>query len=102
MTVNLEPVDGLSMDVADQVVVITRKFLSINTAGIAPIIKQGNPVMKAPINGETKPQVIPINIPEFSFLIEYPTRDQYIIDAGIMNWAHSNEIITSPFLLKIA
>jgi hypothetical protein len=35
MTVNLEPVDGLSMDVADQVVVITRKFLSINTAGIA-------------------------------------------------------------------
>jgi len=35
VTVNLEPVDGLSMDVADQVVVITRKFLSINTAGIA-------------------------------------------------------------------
>jgi len=35
MTVNLEPVDGLSMDVADQVVVITRKFLTINTAGIA-------------------------------------------------------------------
>ena len=35
MTVNLEPVDGLSMDVADQVVVITRKFVTINTAGIA-------------------------------------------------------------------
>lgn len=35
MTVNLEPVDGLSMDVADQVVVIRRKFLTINTAGIA-------------------------------------------------------------------
>ena len=35
MTVNLEPVDGLSMDVADQVVVITRKFVTINTASIA-------------------------------------------------------------------
>ena len=35
MTVNLEPVDGLSMDVADQVVVIRRKFLTIDTAGIA-------------------------------------------------------------------
>ena len=35
MTVNLEPVDGLSMDVADQVCVITRRFLTINTAGIA-------------------------------------------------------------------
>lgn len=35
MTVNLEPVDGLSMDVADQAVVITRKFLTIDTAGIA-------------------------------------------------------------------
>jgi len=35
MTVNLEPVDGLSMDVADQVCVITRRFLTIDTAGIA-------------------------------------------------------------------
>jgi hypothetical protein len=35
VTANLEPVDGLSMDVADQIVVITRKFLTINTAGIA-------------------------------------------------------------------
>lgn len=35
VTVNNEPVDGLSMDVADQVVVITRKFLSIDTAAIA-------------------------------------------------------------------
>jgi hypothetical protein len=35
VTANLEPVDGLSMDVADQVVVITRKFITINTAGIA-------------------------------------------------------------------
>jgi hypothetical protein len=35
MTVNLEPVDGLSMDVADQVVIISRKFLTINTPSIA-------------------------------------------------------------------
>lgn len=35
MTVNGEPVEGLSMDVADQVVVITRKFTTIDTAGIA-------------------------------------------------------------------
>jgi len=34
-TVNLEPVDGLSMDIADQVVVIRRKFLTVNTASIA-------------------------------------------------------------------
>ena len=35
MTANLEPVEGLSMDVADQVCTITRKFISIDTAGIA-------------------------------------------------------------------
>jgi len=35
MTVNMEPVDGLSMDVADQVCTISRKFLTIDTAGIA-------------------------------------------------------------------
>lgn len=35
VTVNLEPVDGLSMDVADQVVVIRRKFSTIDTAAIA-------------------------------------------------------------------
>lgn len=35
MTANMEPVQGLSMDVADQVCTITRKFLSIDTAGIA-------------------------------------------------------------------
>lgn len=35
MTVNREPVDGLSMDVADQVVTIRRKFTTINTASIA-------------------------------------------------------------------
>ena len=35
MTANLEPVDGLSMDVADQVVVIRRRFLTIDTASIA-------------------------------------------------------------------
>ena len=35
MTTNLEQVDGLSMDVADQVVVISRKFLTINTPSIA-------------------------------------------------------------------
>ena len=35
MTVNLEPVDGLSMDVSDQVVVITREFTTIDTAAIA-------------------------------------------------------------------
>lgn len=35
VTINREPVDGLSMDVADQVVVIRRKFITINTAGIA-------------------------------------------------------------------
>lgn len=35
VTVNKEQVDGLSMDIADQVCVIRRKFLTINTAGIA-------------------------------------------------------------------
>ena len=35
VTVNNEPVDGLSMDVADQVVTISRRFLSIDTAAIA-------------------------------------------------------------------
>lgn len=35
VTANNEQVEGLSMDVADQVVVINRKFLTINTAGIA-------------------------------------------------------------------
>jgi len=34
-TANLEPVDGLSMDVADQVCLITRKFITIDTAGLA-------------------------------------------------------------------
>jgi hypothetical protein len=34
VTANGEQVDGLSMDVADQVVVIRRKFLTINTASI--------------------------------------------------------------------
>jgi hypothetical protein len=34
VTVNGEQVDGLSMDVADQVVVIRRKFLTVNTAAI--------------------------------------------------------------------
>lgn len=34
VTVNKEQVDGLSMDIADQVCVIRRKFLTINTAGI--------------------------------------------------------------------
>jgi hypothetical protein len=42
MTVNLEPVDGLSMDVADQIVVIRRKFLTINTAGIAAYRRSTN------------------------------------------------------------
>lgn len=35
MTVNGEPVEGLSMDVADQIVTIQRPFVSINTYGIA-------------------------------------------------------------------
>jgi len=35
VTANNEQVEGLSMDVADQVVVIRRKFLTINTATIA-------------------------------------------------------------------
>lgn len=35
VTENNEPVDGLSMDVADQVVVIRRKFTTIDTAAIA-------------------------------------------------------------------
>lgn len=34
-TVNGEPVEGLTVDVADQVAVITRKFLAVNTYGIA-------------------------------------------------------------------
>ena len=34
VTANGEPVDGLSMDISDQVVVIRRKFASINTASI--------------------------------------------------------------------
>lgn len=42
MTVNLEPVDGLSMDVADQVCVISRKFLTINTSGIAAYRRSTN------------------------------------------------------------
>jgi hypothetical protein len=42
MTVNLEPVDGLSMDVNDQIVVIRRKFLTINTAGIAAYRRSTN------------------------------------------------------------
>ena len=35
VTANGEQVDGLSMDVADQIVVITRRFATINTATIA-------------------------------------------------------------------
>jgi hypothetical protein len=35
VTVNLEQVEGLSVDVADQVVVIRRRFATINTAGYA-------------------------------------------------------------------
>jgi len=35
VTVNKEPVDGLSMDVADQICVISRKFLNVNTASIS-------------------------------------------------------------------
>jgi len=35
VTVNLEQVEGLSMDVADQVVVIRRRFATINTAAFA-------------------------------------------------------------------
>jgi hypothetical protein len=35
VTENNEPVDGLSMDVSDQVVVIRRKFITIDTAAIA-------------------------------------------------------------------
>jgi len=34
LNVNGEPVDGLSIDVADQIVVITRKFSAINTFGV--------------------------------------------------------------------
>lgn len=34
VTVNLEPVDGLSLDIADDVVVITREFTTINKAAI--------------------------------------------------------------------
>lgn len=34
-TVNGEPIDGLTVEIADQVVVIRRKFMTINTAGIA-------------------------------------------------------------------
>ena len=42
MTVNLEPVDGLSMDIADQVVVIRRKFVTVNTASIAAYRRSTN------------------------------------------------------------
>jgi hypothetical protein len=35
VTSNTEPVEGLSFDLADQIVVISRKFLSINTVAIA-------------------------------------------------------------------
>lgn len=35
LTVNGEPVEGLSMDVADQIVVIRRRFLTVDTAAIA-------------------------------------------------------------------
>lgn len=35
VTANNEPVEGLSMEIADQIVIIRRKFLTINTAGIA-------------------------------------------------------------------
>jgi hypothetical protein len=42
VNVNGEPVDGLSMDVADQVVVITRKFSTINTYAIAQYRRSTN------------------------------------------------------------
>lgn len=35
VTANGEPVDGLSMDISDQICVIRRKFMTINTAAIA-------------------------------------------------------------------
>ena len=35
LTINGEPVDGLSMDVADNVVIIRRKFITINVAAIS-------------------------------------------------------------------
>lgn len=42
VTVNGEPVEGLSMDVADQVVVIRRRFNSINTYSIAAYRRSTN------------------------------------------------------------
>lgn len=41
-TANGEPVDGLSMDIADQVVTIQRKFASINMRAIAPYWRATN------------------------------------------------------------
>ena len=42
VTANGEPVDGLSMDVSDQIVVIRRKFTSINTATIGAYRRSTN------------------------------------------------------------
>tara|TARA_R110000822_G_scaffold17178_3_gene57945 strand:+ start:631 stop:1479 length:849 start_codon:yes stop_codon:yes gene_type:complete len=42
VTANGEPVDGLSMDISDQVVVIRRKFASINTASIGAYRRSTN------------------------------------------------------------
>ena len=42
VNVNGEPVDGLSVDVADQVVVITRRFATINTSAIAAYRRSTN------------------------------------------------------------
>ena len=42
VTANNEPVEGLSMDIADQIVVIRRRFLSINTATIGAYRRSTN------------------------------------------------------------
>lgn len=42
VTVNGEPIEGLSMDVADQICVIRRKFSTIDTASIAPYRRSTN------------------------------------------------------------
>ena len=42
VNVNGEPVDGLSVDVADQVVVITRKFATVNTFAVAAYRRSTN------------------------------------------------------------
>ena len=42
VTANNEPVEGLSMDIADQIVVIRRRFLSIDTAAIGAYRRSTN------------------------------------------------------------